>query len=38
MQGQFPATPVINAKMAEFDELVKQMEKTHPHTTPAHIA
>ena len=35
MQGQFPATPVINAKMDEFDELVKQMEETHTSTTPA---
>jgi threonine synthase len=38
MQGQFPATPVINAKMTEFEGLVKQMEETHPHTTPAPTA
>lgn len=38
MQGQFATSPVINAKMAEFDELVKQMEETHPHTIPAPTA
>lgn len=35
MQGQFAANPTINAKMSEFDELVKQMEESHPSTTPA---
>lgn len=38
MQGQFPANPTINAKMAEFDELVKQMEEIHSTTTPAAVA
>ncbi len=35
MHGQFPANPTINAKMAEFDELVRQMEETQPSSTPA---
>ncbi|MEZ6189891.1 MAG: threonine synthase [Phycisphaerales bacterium] len=38
MQGQFAANPTINAKMSEFDELVKQMEETHPSATPAAAA
>jgi threonine synthase len=38
MQGQFAANPTINAKMSEFDELVKQMEESHPSTTPAAAA
>ncbi len=32
MQGQFATSPVINAKMNEFDALVKELEETHPHT------
>ncbi len=35
MQGQFATSPVINAKMNEFDELAKELEETHPHVTPA---
>ncbi len=38
MQGQFAANPTINAKMSEFDELVKQMEETHPSQSPATTA
>ena len=38
MQGQFAANPTINAKMSEFDELVKQMEETHPNPAPAAAA
>ncbi|GAB4196752.1 MAG: threonine synthase [Phycisphaeraceae bacterium] len=36
MEGQFPPNPTINAKLAEFDELVRQMEETHAgsSTTP----
>mgnify|MGYP002177497737 CR=1 FL=1 len=38
MQGQFAANPTIKAKMAGFDELVKQMEEKHPSQTPATTA
>jgi len=37
MQGQFASSPVINAKMTEFDELVKQLEESHPHTVPQNV-
>jgi threonine synthase len=35
MQGQFPQAPVIAAKLAEFDGLVKQLEETGDMTSPA---
>ncbi len=35
MQDQFATSPAINAKMGEFDELVKQLEETHTQTNPA---
>ena len=38
MEGQFAANPTINAKMTEFDELVKQMEETHTSQSPATTA
>lgn len=38
MEGQFAANPTINAKMSEFDELVKQMEENHPSQSPATTA
>ncbi len=36
MQGQFPPNPTINAKLSEFDELVRQLEESHAgqSTTP----
>ena len=35
MQGQFAASPVINAKIDEFDGIVKQIDETHIATMPA---
>ncbi len=34
MQGRFTETPVINAKMGEFDTLVKQIEEQTTESTP----
>ena len=37
MQGQFAATPVINAKMSEFDQLVAEMEEKTKKNQPAAV-
>lgn len=38
MQGQFAEAPVINAKMDEFNEVVRQIEESAPETETAQVS